>query len=294
MRSISPLFLATLALTALPTGLFGELLFDDGFESRNTLAWDGEAPPLVEPDVFRWTDLDLRDPHVYVSSIGCNDHTAHGAPGFSVNDELAESLVTDSNGDGYLDRTHLTVFRPLDTDAVNGRLDDGAARCAAPSPPASCDWTDPWLLTPGTFTYDALSASGTCLEPLVDTSNPGYSPAISEPAAPCFWAELGEVTIDFFGVELTLHDSRVAAQFVGDPPTSLVSGLSMGFLLESDADATVLPGDLPLVGGQPLSILFPGGTGNCAVHDDRDTWKGQSGWWIYFNFTANPVTFVGR
>ena len=49
-----------------------------------------------------------------------------------------------------------------------------------------------------------------------------------------------------------------------------------------------------MVGGHPLSKLFPGGTGSCAGHDDRDTWNDESGWWIYLNFVASPVTFTGR
>ena len=45
--------------------------------------------------------------------------------------------------------------------------------------------------------------------------------------------------------------------------------------------------------GQPLSILFPGGTGNCAVDDDRDTYEAVFGWWVYLNFPADPVEWTG-
>lgn len=293
MRCISSPFLVAIALAALPTGLLGQratLFFDDGFESRNTLAWDGQVPALVEPDVFRWTDLDLRDPHVYIQSFGCFDHTAHGALGFSVNDELAESLVTDADVDGYLDRSYLTVFRPLDTGASDGRLDYGPTRCVAPNPPASCDWTDRWLQTPETFSYLTLASPGeSCIFPSSAIFNAGYSPAIALPSGPCFRTNLGTISVEFLGAPVLLRGTVVGATFSGNPPTSLVNGLLAGFLTEADADATILPAELPLVGGQALSILFPGGTGNCAGHDDRDTYQDESGWWVFFNFVANPL-----
>jgi hypothetical protein len=269
-------------------------VFSDDFESRNTLSWDIEAPPLPAPDVLRWTDLDLRDPHVFVQTTFCNDHTPHGAPGFSVNDELAQSLVTDADTDGFLDRTHLTVFRPLDPDAIAGRLDEGAARCTAPVGTTYCDWTDHDLSTPVTVAYDTLTAAGDCLEPQPGTTHPGYTPTIDPPSAPCFSATLGNVTMRLLGVSVPLHDVQVGGELVGVPPGSLANGLWMGFLDETDADAALLPTDLPLVGGQPLSSVFPGGTGNCAAHSDRDFWNGEWGWWIYFHFVASPVTFVGR
>lgn len=145
-----------------------------------------------------------------------------------------------------------------------------------------------------TFTYETLPASGTCLEPIVATTTGSHAPAIGSPAAPCFWASLGTVAVDLFGASVPLHDAQIGAQFTGDPPTGLASGLSMGFLREADADQILIPGSVPLVGGQPLSSVLPGGTGNCAAHDDRDTWNAEAGWWVYFNFVASPVTFVGR
>ena len=41
-----------------------------------------------------------------------------------------------------------------------------------------------------------------------------------------------------------------------------------------------------------VSSLLPGGTGNCNSGDDRDIGPGGvRGWWVYFNFTAEPVTW---
>ena len=64
---------------------------------------------------------------------------------------------------------------------------------------------------------------------------------------------------------------QVAATYVGLPATDLNRGLLRGFLYESDADSIILPEDLDLVGGEPLSILLPGGTGNCAGASPRHT-----------------------
>ena len=69
----------------------------------------------------------------------------------------------------------------------------------------------------------------------------------------------------------------------------LVNGLLRGFLAETTAEATLLPASLPLVGGQPLSLLLPGGDSSCADHDGRDTRSGTLGWWFYLNFTAVEV-----
>ena len=61
---------------------------------------------------------------------------------------------------------------------------------------------------------------------------------------------------------------------------------------ETVANATVLPMDLPVLGGSPISSLLPGGTGNCASHDDRDTHNGEMGWWFYADFTAAPAPWT--
>ena len=92
---------------------------------------------------------------------------------------------------------------------------------------------------------------------------------------------------------VTLGDVQLAGTFVGEVlVTSLESGLIRGFLSETDADLLLLPKDLPIVGGQPLSVLLPGGTNNCAFGDDRDMHEGVLGWWFYFNYTAGHETYI--
>ncbi|MCU0757367.1 MAG: hypothetical protein MUE46_20025 [Xanthomonadales bacterium] len=74
--------------------------------------------------------------------------------------------------------------------------------------------------------------------------------------------------------------------------TELRPGLLRGFLTEAAADATLLPADLPVIGGRPLSSLFRGGTGNCSTGpSDKDTLDGVSGWWFYFEIRAVPVPY---
>src|SRR5688572_21494438 len=46
---------------------------------------------------FRLTDLDLRDPHLYVEFLGCRDVTDTQLVGFSVNNELQTAIQTDGD-----------------------------------------------------------------------------------------------------------------------------------------------------------------------------------------------------
>jgi hypothetical protein len=77
----------------------------------------------------------------------------------------------------------------------------------------------------------------------------------------------------------------------------LINGIIRGFISEADADSIELPAGLPLVGEQPVSSLFPGGTGNCRTGegiDDRDIGPdSEPGWYFYLNFTAHEVDWTG-
>jgi hypothetical protein len=97
------------------------------------------------------------------------------------------------------------------------------------------------------------------------------------------------VTVDIAGIPIMLRDARVAATYGGNPATSMTNGLMVGFLTEADADAAMLPADLPLIGGEPISSILPGGTNNCAGHSDMDDNNGTPGWWFYLDFTAAAV-----
>jgi hypothetical protein len=118
---------------------------------------------------------------------------------------------------------------------------------------------------------------------------------VSTPAS-CFASANTTVSLNLGGVPVALSDARIAATYSGNPATTLVNGLLMGFISESTANTTILPSNLPLVGGQPLSLLLPGGRPpggepNCASFSDIDTHNGVRGWWFYLNFPARRVTW---
>jgi hypothetical protein len=119
-----------------------------------------------------------------------------------------------------------------------------------------------------------------------------YTPAITNATGPCYSSNPVTVTINLAGIPITLRQARIAATYVGNPAGNTVNGLLLGFISEADANATILPSTLPLVGGQRLSSLLPGGMGNCAAHSDIDMNGAVRGWWFYLNFTAPRVTWI--
>lgn len=236
---------------------------------------------------FRFSDLDLRDPHLFVQVIGCNDITNPSLLPFSVNGELQTRIQTDADGDGRLDLSYLVEFLPLDRTQPTNLMDFGGAECSAPLASTQCT-----QVVVSALAGDATLGPGTaCLAPLPGTVRP-YSPAVAAPSAPCFVSPAGTLTLDLGGIPITLREVALSASFVGDPGDALANGLLRGFISEADADATILPPALPLVGGRTLSSLLPGGTGNCAAFSDKDMLEGASGWWFYFNFPASRVAIA--
>jgi hypothetical protein len=119
-------------------------------------------------------------------------------------------------------------------------------------------------------------------------------PPIGTPGAPCFNTTPVTITFPFGIFTVPLQDVRAGARYVGSPANQLADGLLFGFLSESDANSIVLPPSVPIFAGQPISVLLPGGTGNCATHTAKDTGPlGQPGWYFYLNFTAHRVTWTG-
>ncbi len=293
-RSPRPAWHVLLLLTVLlaPAALRAQdEIFSDGFESGDLSAWSAAAG--VAPLVFRFSDLDLRDPHLFAPIVIvvplCLDFTDDPIVDFSFNGSLQDQITGDEDADGFLDLSSLLLFRPFDEQASGERVDFDAGMCTAPVETSVCA-SDP-MADPLAAAYDALAA-GTCLETLPGTTS-GYAPVVGEPAAPCFVTVAETVPFQLGDLTVTLEDVQIAAAFAGDPVTAFDSGLIRGFLSEADADALLLPVDLPVVGGQPLSVLLPGGTGSCAAGDDRDMNGGVSGWWFYFNFTAERVPYIG-
>lgn len=258
----------------------------DGFEFA--------SPPVA----FRFTDLDLRDPHLFLPiSIPpfpplCFDFTDTAIPTttLSFNGSIQDGFNNDSNpADGFLDASNLLWFRPLAQDGRIERVDNGAADCLAPAPSSGCAASATSSPTP--YTY-ASAVSGSCLAPLAGTiGTPAYSPPIATPAGPCFATAPRTFVFDNGGTPITLIDAQIAARFDTSPAQNLSSGLLRGFLRESEANQIII-NDPNLPGGSvPLSSLLAGGTGSCSSRDDKDIHNGESGWWFYFNFVASRVVY---
>jgi hypothetical protein len=237
---------------------------------------------------FRFSDLDLRDPHLFVNFIGFLDVTDTAVGGFSVNGELQTRIQTDGDADGNLDLSYLVEFLPLDPAAAINLFDFGGAQCTAPLAATTCSP----VIASAIAGDAAIGPPTACLAPEAGTLRP-YAPAVVLPTAPCFTSPTGTLTLDLGGVPVTLRNVALSARFVGDPANALSEGLLRGFISEADADNTVLPANLPLVGGRPLSSLLAGGTGACPAHSDKDVVDGVTGWWFYLNFPASRVAVTG-
>ncbi len=287
--------LLLISFLALGTTLLGSVasaqFYDDDFETGDFSNWPVVSPAV--PTVFRFSDLDLRDPHMRTDLplVGCADFTDQPQLGGLVpafNATVEQQLTTDADGDGNLDASILLLFRPLNTQG-SGRLDTRNGICTDPLTSTSC-MPDP-LSMPQVGDFQS-QATGVCLEALPGTTS-GYTPGITEPQGPCFVSTAVTLSLGLGGLEIPLQDGQIAASYLGSPAIALDSGLLRGFLTE--AAATVLiPPDVPQVGGQPISSLFPGGVGNCiAPPGDLDMHNGESGWWFYLNFDADQVQYIG-
>lgn len=247
---------------------------------------------------FRFSDLDLRDPHVYVSFLGCRDVTDMALLGFSVNGELQTNIQTDGDNDGLLDLSPVLVFRQFtQTAGASQPLELHFANCTAPMSSTTCT---PGATAPVMATATNM-ATGTCLTTIAGTLYGPYTPEVSTPSGPCFVTNAVTVTIDLGGIPITLRDARVAATYVGNPAQTMSNGLLIGFISEADANNTIIPASFPLVGGKPLSELLPGGDPpgngvnceNANGHSDKDVNNGTMGWWFYMNFPATRRPFSG-
>lgn len=242
----------------------------------------------TQQTAFRINDMDLRDPHVYVNVFGCRDVTDVAFGGFSVNGQLQAQIQGDADSDNLLDLSSLLLFEPLDQGQSGNSFDYGSADCTAPMASTTCSQ----FASAGNGALAgtaALQSAGLCLEALPGTTF-GYTPALASAQASCFLSPSGALLLDLGGgATVPLQAAQVGAHFDANPATTLSNGVLTGFITEADANATLLPADLPLIGGMPLSSVLPGGTGNCSSHSDKDMRNGLPGWWFYLNFSAVQV-----
>ena len=280
--------------------LIGALGFLSAAHAQTTPDWLGvDGFEFATPVAFRFTDLDLRDPHVFLPvtlpppiPTLCVDFTDNGIPptNISFNGLIQSSYHSDTDpADGILDASSLLLFRPLLQNGTLARVDNGAADCLAPTPSAGCVASLNAVATP--YVY-ASGSSGTCLTPIPGTTgSPAYSPAIGTPAAACFVTSARTLAFDNGGTVITLNDAQIAASLTGNPATGLTNGLLRGFLRELDANQIMITNAALPGGSVTLSSLLPGGQGSCSSRNDKDTHFGESGWWFYFNFSASPVVY---
>ena len=246
-------------------------------------------PASAGVTAFRFSDLDLRDPHLFFSFLGCRDFTDTAISGYSFNGQLQTHIQTDGDGDGILDESFVLVFDPVDPSASTSQLiyEQGLS-CTAPMASTTCDGNT-GIAIPVTVTQQT---GGTCLSALAGTTHP-YVPAITASTSPCFVTNPFSLSMQVGGIPLPLSSVQIGGSFSGSPVDHLVNGLMRGFLSQADADATILPASFPLLGGQPLSKMLAGGTGACPTYSDKDVNDGVSGWWFYFNYVAAAVSYTG-
>lgn len=269
----------------------------------------GQTPPdwfgvdgfefATPPAAFRFNDLDLRDPHLFLTiplsppfPPLCYDFTDNAIPTttFSFNGSIADSYNNDQDGDGFLDASSLLLLRPLRQDGAITRLDSIPGQCLAPTPTAGCAEAEGAQAT--AFTY-ATQSAGTCLPPIPGTlGSPAYSPALQTPSAPCLLTAPRDLVLDNGGVAITLIDAQIGASLSGTPATTMPLGMLRGFLRETDANQITIPNPNDPKQVIVLSSLLPGGSGNCSSRNDKDQHRGESGWWFYFNFNASSVIYT--
>ncbi len=254
-----------------------EFIFADSMETSIAVA-------------YRNTQLALRDPHVFVSVpvFGCVDFTDTPIPvvNVSFNGQVADMITTDSDGDGFLDLSIVSGLDRFDSQGVGQMLTSANGNCAIPFPPSACEIVPPVSVATATTNVDV----GLCLEPIASTTS-GYNPPVPVVQDACLFSAAMDTSASLGDVVLPLLQAQLAFGWNADG-TQLMPGLNFGFLREIDADNTPLPANLPVIGGQPLSSILPGGQGSCAGGDDRDMLDGESGWWFYLEVTAQQVAFT--
>jgi hypothetical protein len=243
---------------------------------------------------FRIDAMALRDPHMFFRTsifAPCEDITDSGGsipnanPG-GLNGEIQDSLTTDGDNDGFIDSSPLLLFRMFDQAGPGGKIELASGRFVTT---ASGDLMPDAPRAPGTY---ANVASGTVLAVNPGTTKP-YAPAVVEPTGPGFVTDPVTYTITSGKTKIPLEGYRMAGTYNADPATSIINGITMGFISEANAEAITI--QLGSTGSTTLAALLAGGSGGCAMSDDRDLGPDgvTLGWWFYYNWTAQKVTYTG-
>lgn len=240
--------------------------------------------------LFRIGQLQLRDPHVFVSiDIGpisfCGDATDTAEVG--LNAQIAASLAADADTNGRYDTSPLLAFAPLRTDGKRSRISLRDGDCSVAAPLQCTPAATP--ATPRYYQAFTLGSGDYCIEPVPGTTSTWSGGiALPQPGGQCYATALGDLVLSTGTVDIPLFDTKLGAPL---PATtgSTGGGLLRGFLRASDAATITVPVD-----GTPrtLASLLPGGAGSCQanVTGGVDTWNGESGWWFYFEYRQDAAT----
>jgi hypothetical protein len=252
--------------------------------------------PTAIPEVFRANHIALRDPHVFVDVGECLDLTeAPGILDIYVNGLIADAIQEDPDMTGSFALNVLAAFRPLvQPPGAGGDVEIHTGECTTPLFGETCS---PGATAPAVTTYVNQTA-GTCLTPIAGTTGPGntgaYTPGIVSATAPCLASQPTSVSFALDVINIDLENVVVGGTYDGNPADDIINGLIVGFLSEEDADNILIPQDVIIVGGDPLSSVLAGSEFGCAPHDDRDIGPGgEPGWYFYLEFSAHRVTWTG-
>jgi hypothetical protein len=222
-----------------------------------------------DAEVFRISQLLLRDPHLF---FGGSDLTDQSSLGVSVNADLIPGgLSMDYDNDGFID---VSVVARLESD----RLYLVDAHCKPSSPNQCSKHPSPGLDVDWPL---AQVDSGTCL---TLRSSSSYKPPIDVPATPCSVTQGGrDVAMTLGGVPIAMTDTTVALRRNGQK----LEGLITGFVTLQKAQDALLPSYVPLLAGSPLAKYL-----HEADRDNAQSPSGEDGYWFYTNFVAEPARYT--
>ena len=229
------------------------------------------------------SEFKLVDPNIFTLLIG----VIYGNITIPFNDKIELQLTEDNNKDGDIDLTIISQFNTdqpsyITSHSLNVSAIDGT--CPFPLFSEACEINT----SPQNSVATTFSETEDCLGPLKNTTS-GYTPAPNISNAPCFATLPLTSSLNFGGVDINFQDFQQAARYPGD--LKLDNGLFKGFISETEAQNIVFPAETPVIGGQSLASLLPGGLGSCSNADDRDIFTDgkTSGWWFYFNTESDII-----
>ena len=255
-----------LGLALLLLGVLSACLAACGDDSKESTSMDGgvgqndgsTATPTFTN--LRLSTLQLVDPHLVLILDATN----------TVNNSVADSIEA---------RDLNVIIRISNMGGTSSVEVHSGANCQAGTP-LNCS---PGSEAPRTANVEERGQGQTCFEPVAGSTTDAYTDPNS-PVGPCFRFQQTPFVLTVGGIPLTLDEGTIAASYSGSSsmPTGLTSGVIAGFVSQATAQQVMFPS--PLGGGNiTLSSVLPQG--------DADTLNGTEGWWVYFNFTAEPVNW---